>query len=475
MGIPTLREWTAFGRAARLGAVVLCGLAAAGLGSGVFEAHAGAPIGHGYFATGRVLVENGRPLQGLPYVAVAVALAPDDVAAQTYLLTVLDRDCCRADLGLHEALHAVLPTYRPLSDRLALLRDGQGRFEEAGALHLQAAGLAPDDAESQTRLGTYYRFVGREDLARAAFARAEALRAGSGAPGQEAAAAAAPAADSGWEPASLEADAETGNPMAMFVTGRNAIVGASNTGRADLLARGIGYLERSARAGFTPARRFLATLYLEGDTVPRDTARGVTHLERAASAGDVIAQWDLADMYFDGVNVPRNLSRAVYWYQTILNNPNAGPNAYKREDLWRIRLRLAGLYVAGAGVEADPTRARALWEAAARDSKAPQALFALAEAYERGVGGARRDQSALMLYSAAAKRYLEHGYEYGLDPQASRQEARVVLAAMERIEPGADLTRQVRGWVERPVYLAEGRTAAGTDPDAPEAQAGAAR
>jgi TPR repeat protein len=442
----------------RWGAAVLCCVVAAGLGYGAGDALAGTPKGRGYFETGRFLVENGRPQEGLLYVGVAVAIAPTDLAAQTYLLTVLDRECCGSDLGLHEALHAVLPNYGPVSERLALLREGQERYEEAGALHLQAAGLPPDDAESQARLGTYYLFVGRQDLARAAFARARALR------------------DSPrWRTPSLEPDAETGNPMAMFVTGRNYIVNAANSGRTDWLAQGLAYLERSARAGFTPARRFLATLYLEGDTVPRDLGRGIAHLERAASAGDVIAQWDLADRYFDGNQVPQNLSRAVYWYQTVLNNPNAGQNAYKNEELWQIELRLADLFRDGRGVEHDPARARALWEHAARASKAPQALRALAAAFEKGIGGAQRDQSALMLYAAAAKRYLDHGYEYGLAPQASKQEAGAVLLAMERIQPKGALTREVRDLLQRPTYLAERQAAAGADPVAPEAPAGGSR
>jgi TPR repeat protein len=440
------------GRTASLGwGLVLWGLVTAGLWGGASHAQAGTGQVRDYFEVGRALVEAGHPQEGLLHVAVAVAVSPSNVAAQTYLLTVLDRDCCRSEVRLHEALHTVLPRYRPLTERLARLHEGQARFEQAGALHLEAADLPPDSAESQRRLAHYYRFVGREDLAREAFSRAQLLGGPDGLPNTAPSVPnAAYAGDAGappprqWRQVSLEPQAETGDPLAMFVTGRKYIVNGTNAGRGDWVERGLGYLERSAGQGYTAARRFLGALYLAGELVPQDVERGVAHYERAAAAGDVIAQKQLGDMYFEGVYMPRNLSRAVYWYQTILFNPNGGPTAYKSEDRWRIELRLARLYLAGEGVERDPVRARELLERAAQGSKAPPALEALGEVFEKGLGGDRRAHHALMWYAAAARGYLERGYQYGLGPDASRREARDILRAMERIEPQARLTRQLR-------------------------------
>lgn len=424
---------------------------ASGGGLEAGETHAERGSVHGYFEAGRALVERGRPQQGLLYVAVAVATVPDDLAAQMYLLTVLDRECCRTDVVLHEELHAVLPHYHPVTERLAVLHEGQVQVEQAGAPYPGASSPPTEQAEFQKRLGNYFRFVGQEEMARSAFSRAKALH---GRSGQRT------ATPSPWKSISLEPVAEQGNPIAMFVTGRKYIVNAANAGRMDWMEQGLAYLEGSARAGFTAARRFLGALYLAGELVPQDVARGVAHYERAASAGDVIAQKRLAEMYFDGTYLPQNYSRAAYWYQTILQNPNDGQTAYKRGEMWEIQMRLASLYLEGKGVERDPVQARALWERAARETKAPQALRALGEAFENGVGGVQREQNALMLYAAAARGYLDRGYEYGVGPEEARRKARAILEAMEHVQPRAKLTRNLRTHIQELDGVAEGRTVA---------------
>jgi TPR repeat protein len=405
---------------------------------------------------GRALVEGGDALDGLRHVAVAVALAPDDMGAQTYLLAVLDLDRFRQDVGLHEAVAAVLPSFRPVLDRLARLYELDARYAEAAAVHLREVGLKPDDAETQARLAVYFYFMGERDLARGALARYRAL---GGDPeailkrlpdpaleGGPEGPVAAPQSAVGYRSISLEPMAEAGDPLAMFIAGRKYLINAANTGRADLRDRGLGFLEGSAGAGFTPARRFLAALYLEGGTVPRDVPRAIAHLERAASAGDVIAQRELGDMYFTGTILARNLSRAAYWYQTILHHPDPG---YKRADMWEIELRLGRLYMDGTGVERDPGRALALWRSAAEGGGSPEAEQALADAYAEGAGGGNPPAEAIGMYYSAATNYLERGFLHGLDRQQSRAEVVTILAAMERIQPDATLTRRLRTRLER--------------------------
>lgn len=415
-----------------------------------------------HFDVGRVLVEAGDVRAGLMHMAVAVALDPDGITAQTYLLAVLDMDRHHGDVALHEAVAAILPDYRPVLDRLARLYELHFRYADAAALRLREAGLPPDEAETQARLAIYYAFMGEDGLARAALERYRALGGdpaailnrlpgllpAEGRDGSEAvpqAGARAAKADR-WRDISLEPMAEAGDPTAMFVAGRKHLINAANAGRADWRDQGLAFLERSARAGFTPARRFLAALYLEGQMVPRDLPRGIAHLERAASAGDVIAQRELGDMYFTGRILGKNLSRAAYWYQTILHNPNPG---YKRQDMWEIELRLGHLYMEGDGVKRDPERALALWHSAATVGKSPEAQRALAEAYERGVGGTMATRDVLDLYYSAATNYLERGFLYGVDPERSRAEVATILAAMERIEPDGRLTRRLRTRVGR--------------------------
>jgi len=411
---------------------------------------------------GRAMIEVGDVRAGLRHVAVAAALDPANIGTQTYLLGVLDGDRFRQDVGLHEAVLAVVPSYRPVLDRLARLYELDLRFADAAALRLREAGLRPDEAQAQLRLANYYSFVGAAALARAALERYRELggdpdaipqRLPNPSPREELGGSDVPPpveprapAGEEWLSISLEPLAEAGDATAMFIAGRKYLINAANAGRADLRNRGLGFLEGAARSGFTPARRFLAALYLEGETVPQDTARGIAHLERAASAGDVIAQRELGDMYFTGRNLAQNLSRAAYWYQTILHNPNPG---YKRQDRWQIELRLGQLYMEGTGVERDPRRALALWHSAATEGHSPEAQRALAEAYERGVGGSWPVEAVLDLYYSAATNYLDRGFLYGVDPQRSRAEVVTILAAMESIEPHARLTRRLRTRVER--------------------------
>jgi Sel1 repeat len=434
------------------------GLAAAVMLLGVFHTAEARAVGAGrHLDAGRAMIEAGEVREGLRHVAAAVALEPPNFGAQTYLLGVLDLDRCRGDVALHEAVAAVLPAFGPVLDRLARLYEVEDRYADAAVLRLREEGLRPDEAESQGRLAVYFDFVGEPELARTALRRYRELGGDSDAilerlhdpalheAGGEAAA--PTQADGEWRPISLEPMAEAGDPLALFIAGRNYLINADNTGRADLRGKGLAFLERSARGGYTPARRFLAALYLAGETVPRDLPRGIAHLERAASAGDVIAQRELGDMYYTGRILGRNLSRAAYWYQTILHNPDPG---YKRADMWEIELRLGRLYMDGAGVERDPRRAVALWRRAATVGQSPEAQRALAEAYERGIGGGNALEAALDLYYNAATNYLERGFLHGVDRDRSRAEAGTILATMERIQPDASLTRRLRTRLERP-------------------------
>jgi tetratricopeptide (TPR) repeat protein len=114
-----------------------------------------------YFDAGRALVARGETEAGLKALTVAVVLAPDNVAYQTYLLAYLDGSGRNWDVGLHEALHAVAPAYPPLLQRLAKLYDGKDRHADAEALYLKWARLRPDQPEAYARLGEHYYFSGQ--------------------------------------------------------------------------------------------------------------------------------------------------------------------------------------------------------------------------------------------------------------------------------------------------------------------------
>lgn len=127
--------------------------------------------GAAYFAKGRQLVAEGRAPEGFDLLAAAVAVAPDNIVYQTYLLTYLDRAAFNWQVALLERVHAVAPGYPPVLQRLAKLYEGKGRHAEAEALYLQWAALRPDQPEPYARLGEHYYFTGQYDKGLKAFAR----------------------------------------------------------------------------------------------------------------------------------------------------------------------------------------------------------------------------------------------------------------------------------------------------------------
>jgi tetratricopeptide (TPR) repeat protein len=145
-------------------------------GADAFGAEAGpSQPGIRYFDAGRALIARGATRTGLEALTVAVVLAPDNVAYQTYLLGVLDQGEHNWDVPLHEALHAVAPAYPPLLQRLAKLYEGKSRYGDAEALYLTWARLRPDQPEPYARLGEHYFFTGRYADAMQAWTRHRAL------------------------------------------------------------------------------------------------------------------------------------------------------------------------------------------------------------------------------------------------------------------------------------------------------------
>jgi TPR repeat protein len=244
-----------------------------------------------------------------------------------------------------------------------------------------------------------------------------------------------------WADASLEPAAALGDPYALFVVGRKYLIDEANSGSEETRRLGLDYLDWSARLGFSPADRFLGSLYLAGTTVARDPARGIGYLERAAERGDAIAQRRLGDLYFEGAEVAPDPSRALLWYGRALANPDPG---LPGDRPWEVALRLARLHLDAKAPEADPTRARGILERAAQTYPVGPVLKALADAYALGLGGPREPDRALATYEAAAAGYLDRGITLGVDPPDARREAGDILAAMERVDPGAPASLRLR-------------------------------
>jgi uncharacterized protein len=259
---------------------------------------------------------------------------------------------------------------------------------------------------------------------------------------------------------SLKPAAAMGDPVALYVVGRKYLIDAAESGSDEARRIGLEDLEWSARQAFDPADRFLGRIYLAGTGVDPDPARAIGYLERAAGRGDPIAQRRLGDLYFEGAQIPRDPSRALLWYGRVLANPATGSPGDPR---WEVGLRVARLHLDGGMPEADPAEGRAVLERTAKVYPVGPVLKALAEAYARGLGGPARPRRAISTYDKAAADYLDRGLFLGIDPAQAHGEAEGILAAMERVAPGAAATRRLRlrlrGMAAAPV--------APTDPPAP--------
>jgi|GEM_PF-1542010 tetratricopeptide (TPR) repeat protein len=151
-------------------ATVLLLVSSTSLAYGAGSGTAATP-GARYFDTGRSLLAEGRVQEGFRLLAVSVALAPADVARQTYFLAYLDRNAFNWDVKLHEDLVAVNPAYPPLLQRLGKLYEGKQRFGEAEALYRRWSELRPGQPEPFARLGELYYFTGRYREGLDAFSR----------------------------------------------------------------------------------------------------------------------------------------------------------------------------------------------------------------------------------------------------------------------------------------------------------------
>ena len=107
--------------------------------------------------------------------------------------------------------------------------------------------------------------------------------------------------------------AEQGDPRAQFGLGLIYEEGLGGLPRDEEAA--LGWYERAARFGLSPAQNNLAGMYAEGRGVARDPARAVALWRQAAAAGFGPAQLNLAFALERGSGVERNVQEAAEWYQ----------------------------------------------------------------------------------------------------------------------------------------------------------------
>ncbi len=143
------------------------------------------------------------------------------------------------------------------------------------------------------------------------------------------------------------------------------------------------------------AAMILASIYGRGmPGVSQDMAVACKWYQRAEDVGHVAAGRTLGDIYARGLSgVPRDPRKAVAAYRRAA-----------RLDLPSAQVALAGLLEGGApGIKPDVKTAMGWYTRAATKHQDPQAMYALALAYDTGQGGVTVDPAnAFALFKAAA-------------------------------------------------------------------------
>lgn len=171
-----------------------------------------------------------------------------------------------------------------------------------------------------------------------------------------------------WEPLARAGNARAqGNIGACFAEGLGVPADAP-------LARK--WLALAAEAGFAPAQRNLAALYLRGGQgVETDFPRAAELYRRAAEAGDAPAQDMLSWMLLEGEVMPADPAEARHWALLAAEGGVAASMT-----------RLGMLHHHALGVERDPAEAARWWRRAAERGDADgQAMLGAAHHLGAGV------------------------------------------------------------------------------------------
>lgn len=169
----------------------------------------------------------------------------------------------------------------------------------------------------------------------------------------------------------------------------------------DLYAQGLGvahnprlaadWLEKAANRGIVPAQLKLGKMLLDGQGIARDPAKARYWIERAAIEGNAEAQFLLGSMYHAGEDIEANQGIAKSWFEKAAQQgyESAIPLlrliekiSYLLEEGWYHRLPELHKLAEDGDLEAQ---------------------YQLAQRYELGIDGLRKDpQTALLWYQRAA-------------------------------------------------------------------------
>lgn len=134
------------------------------------------------------------------------------------------------------------------------------------------------------------------------------------------------------------------------------------------------WYSKAAESGNARAQYNLGLCYLNGESVPKDTARALDLFRKAASQGDPVAQHDLGVMYQDGEGVQQDYSQAANYFREAADQGFAAS-----------QYGLGFLYLNGYGVPKDFTQAAA-WMLKAAEQGETHAQYDLGVSYINGQG-----------------------------------------------------------------------------------------
>ena len=219
--------------------------------------------------------------------------------------------------------------------------------------------------------------------------------------------------------------AERGSPAAQVLLALAHLNGDSGLARDPAAA--ARWFEAAALAGNGYAEEKLGDLYAQGLGIARNARLAADWREKAAKRGNVSAQLKLGKMYLNGEGIPQDPVQARYWIERAAIEGNA-----------EAQFLMGSIYHAGEDKEGNSAAARSWFEKSARQGYASaiqllhliesigyqfeeswyhrlpglhrlaedgdvEAQFQLAQRYEHGVGGVKKDrQAALAWYQRAA-------------------------------------------------------------------------
>ena len=157
-------------------------------------------------------------------------------------------------------------------------------------------------------------------------------------------------------------------------------------------SRALGYFQKAADAGYTPAIRYLGTMYRDGYGVETDYDKALVYYRKAADAGDPLAMNNMGVFYREGYGVEQDFDKALEWHRKAMEKGEEESAAFN----------IGYLYYKGVGRE--PDYARALeWYRKAAEMGNSNAMYSLGMMYQWGFGVAQDYDKALEWYGKAAE------------------------------------------------------------------------